>query len=316
MSSGIGRPFLALGLAAAAALGIGGWLYLDASGQERIYEQQAAQKADEYRNSARVRAEARCANLPREQMRSCVYEAYDAAKEGEHNEYDLQAQLVTSAWTKAMGIAAVIAMGVGIFGVGLIYKTFQETRRNADAAEGALRETQRVAAAELRPWIAIEAKITSMTVTSNWIDVGYAVTIRNIGKTIATFVRIEMQHDFMGEDYPDQIDVQFARWATRRAQMKNSAVIPGEEITFAAAKGVSRDIIPWEGTERRFTYSIVMASVFYRSEFEATHHRTDRSFVFGIRGEDPLDHILLYEDSLAFNSDELITTLCRVGDTT
>lgn len=134
--------YVALAVASLLALAIGAWLYSDATALQSVYEHQAAEKAQNYRDSARVRAEARCALVSRPEIRPCVHEEYEPARKGEHDEYDLQAQLVTSVWTRAMGIAALIAMAVGIFGVGLIYTTFQETRRTAEAAQSQVKMMQ------------------------------------------------------------------------------------------------------------------------------------------------------------------------------
>lgn len=133
----------ALGLAVLLAVLGGKWLYDDASRQQTVYENLAEQKAQHYRDSAYVSAKARCSRVARAQIRPCVDEEYDAARKGEHDEYDLQAQLVTSVWTRAMGIAAIIGMAVGILGVGLIFITFRENKRTADVAENALAESGR-----------------------------------------------------------------------------------------------------------------------------------------------------------------------------
>jgi hypothetical protein len=124
---------------------------IDASLLGSKYERQAEQKAENYRSSARIRAEARCAALPRAEIRPCVYQEFYTARQSEHDEYDLQAQLVTSVWTRVMGIAAIVGMAVGILGVGLIYKTFEETRRTAYAAHEANRAFKDVERPRLVP---------------------------------------------------------------------------------------------------------------------------------------------------------------------
>lgn len=109
-------------------------IYRNASNSEALYQHQASQNAQAYRDTARKHAEVTCGGLPAAEIRKCVHEEYHAARERERNERDLEAQLVTSAWTRGMGLAAIIAMVVGIAGVGLVYFTFQETRRTADEA--------------------------------------------------------------------------------------------------------------------------------------------------------------------------------------
>lgn len=130
-----------LGLVVAAVFGVtvGGYLYVDASRLESQYQRQTNDKANHYRERAHVRVERRCHLVPPESRRQCVYEEYNAAEQAEHDQNDLQAQLVTSAWTRAMGIAAIIGMMVGIGGIGLVFTTFRETKRSADAAHEANR---------------------------------------------------------------------------------------------------------------------------------------------------------------------------------
>lgn len=122
----------ALGIALVVGL-IGGWAWRDAEQSQRVYERQAEQNAEAYRDSASIHAQRACTLLPSVERRLCVHTEYHEARQREREEYDLQAQLVTSAWTRAMGIAAIIAMGVGILGVGLVYTTFRETQRQVNS---------------------------------------------------------------------------------------------------------------------------------------------------------------------------------------
>lgn len=119
---------------AVGAFGIGGYIYADAERLTLGYEQAAADKAEKYIEHARVQVQARCALVAPQDKRECVREEVQAARQGEHDEYDLQAQLVTSAWTRAMGMAALIAMVAGIIGVALVFITFRETKRAAQSA--------------------------------------------------------------------------------------------------------------------------------------------------------------------------------------
>ncbi len=105
-----------------------------------------------------------------------------------------------------MGIAAVIGMAVGMIGVGLIYKTFQETRRAAQAAESALEIATRSANAaaaqvevaqqtakhELRAYVGVEEiSFSQFGDPSHRRSVSFKepyrlyVTLKNYGKTPA-----------------------------------------------------------------------------------------------------------------------------------
>lgn len=156
MLRGNWRPVYTAGLVVFALLGaaVGGDLYWDAIGLEGQYQRQTDHKAKEYRDRAHQRAESRCRHVPAEAIRQCVYEEYNAAEQGEHDQTDLQAQLVTSAWTRAMGIAAIIGMSVGIVGVGLVFITFRETKRAADIARDAM-------SADQRAWLSVKATLVS-----------------------------------------------------------------------------------------------------------------------------------------------------------
>lgn len=147
--------YTAVGIGLLFALVIGFPLFREAGRLQAIYEQQASESAQYNRDSTRSRALERCSRVAAEQVTSCVYQEYDRAHQAEREAYDLQAQLVTSAWTRAMGIAAIVGMAVGIFGVGLIYKTFEETRRTADAAAAANVITEQAAMAPSQAYLSV-----------------------------------------------------------------------------------------------------------------------------------------------------------------
>lgn len=126
---------MGLALLLAFSGGSGWMLYNEADRLETAYEQRAKDKARYYADRAHIAAKGHCARLPPPAQRQCIREERDAARQGTHDEYDLQAQLVTSVWTRHMGIAAIIGMAVGMFGVGLIFATFRATRKGVEAAQ-------------------------------------------------------------------------------------------------------------------------------------------------------------------------------------
>lgn len=143
------RVGLALGVAILLAAFAGFMIWRPADKLDRFYEHQAEQTAQAYQDTARVHAEYACGRLTKPEIRECVHKEYHAARERERQEYDLQAQLVSSVWTRAMGQAAVVGMVVGIIGVGLIWATFRETRRAANSAYATYRAFVRVEDASL-----------------------------------------------------------------------------------------------------------------------------------------------------------------------
>jgi len=152
MLRGNWRFVLTIGLAALFAAAAGILIATDASRLQGFYEHQADQYAQAYRDTTDIHAESACTNVVAAERYKCVHEQYHDARERERQEYDLQAQLVTSAWTRAMGLAAIVAMVVGIVGVGLVYTTFHETRRTADEAR---RQADAFISAE-RGWLSVE----------------------------------------------------------------------------------------------------------------------------------------------------------------
>lgn len=187
MLRGRWSPIAAIGLAGILAAAAAGWLYWDASRLQALYEHQAEQHAKDYRNTSSVRMQSRCARLAREEMFHCMAQEMDTQRQGEHDEYDLQAQLVTSAWTRAMGIAAIIGMAVGTLGVGLVFVTFRETRAAAEAARKTHQAYVDVERAVLIPAIGNGRDVTDR----EDIVARFALGASNIGRSAATiqFVR-------------------------------------------------------------------------------------------------------------------------------
>jgi hypothetical protein len=118
-----------------AVIGATGWLIKDGIQLEQSYRETAAYKAERYTNRASEIVEKRCVRLSSEAKRNCVEEIEQATRENEREERDLEAQLITAAWTAFMGAAALIGMAVSVIGVGLVFITFRETRKATIAAQ-------------------------------------------------------------------------------------------------------------------------------------------------------------------------------------
>lgn len=173
---------LTIGLALFAGL-VGLALFGWAQRLDTSYQNAAHEKARDYQNAAQIISQARCSKLPSAAIRACVFEAYVSAEQNAHDEYDLQAQLVSAAWTKAMGVAAIIGMAVGILGVGLIYSTFEETRTGNEIARDAL-------IVENRAWLIVDELISRLHYSFEGKDVivfgELDFRIKNTGKSTAT----------------------------------------------------------------------------------------------------------------------------------
>lgn len=90
-------------------------------------QNEAINRAKVYRENAENRIEWFCSSAIAEP--DCVEKTRQAQRENERDEYDLAAQRIMAWWTKVMGVAALIGMGISAVGVWLIKTTFDETRK-------------------------------------------------------------------------------------------------------------------------------------------------------------------------------------------
>lgn len=155
MLRGNWRYIVAFGLAVLVPLGIVGLIYREAAVLETFYQHQADEGAHAARYGGPIHAQRACALVPLPERAECQADEINAARERERQERDLQAQLVMSAWTRVMALTALFATMVSIIGVGLVYTTFRETRRGADAARDAVVETRRIGEAHGRAYLSV-----------------------------------------------------------------------------------------------------------------------------------------------------------------
>ena len=155
MSENDWRRKYTIGLITAGVLAafVSGWLWTSTDSLQARIEHHTAEQIAHYTQTANVAVERKCAYISETERLECVEEERQTAHETERNERDLEAQRIMALWTRTMGIAAVIGMGVGMFGLGLIFTTFRETRRAADAAYGAVAETRRLGEAQTRAYL-------------------------------------------------------------------------------------------------------------------------------------------------------------------
>jgi hypothetical protein len=202
MSDGNRSKFYYAGLAAAvlAAVIAGALLWRSTTALQASIEHHAAEHAANETHAAYIEIEASCTSVVPAERDECANRIRDAARERRHNISDLEAQQTMAAWTRAMGIAAVIGMSVGFVGIGLVYVTFRETRRAADeatrasnAASSANDFAQKSAERQDRAYLAVEAD--GINRTKNDRAVG-DVVIRNNGqipaRNVKAFVRIKV----------------------------------------------------------------------------------------------------------------------------
>jgi hypothetical protein len=165
-----------IALALLAALGGAGLLY-KATKLQTGYESGATKEAKYYADAAHIKIERRCVPLAAPEEAKCRSEEREAAREGQRREYDLEAQRVTANWTRYMAYAAIVGMVVGIFGIGLIFVTFRETRSAASAA----RDTYDAFIAVERPRLI--PRVSTVWKEGNTIHIKFLC--ENIGKSTA-----------------------------------------------------------------------------------------------------------------------------------
>ena len=127
-----------------AALLIFGATVLIGYGLERQaeYERYADERRKEYTANTYSPERQRCFRLTAGRQQDCVTKARNEATAYNREQQDLVAQRVTALWTKLMGGAAIIGMGLSAFGVFLVWTTFNATR-----------EANVIANEANRPWL-------------------------------------------------------------------------------------------------------------------------------------------------------------------
>ncbi|WP_447726211.1 hypothetical protein [Sphingomonas koreensis] len=99
--------------------------------KERV---QAADAAHDYAASADKEIGERCLRLETERQVYCIKKTVEASRESQREESDLVAQRQAARWTMVAGGAASAGFLISILGIGLVFLTFKESRRAADAA--------------------------------------------------------------------------------------------------------------------------------------------------------------------------------------
>lgn len=174
------------------------WIYPAASYLDHAYQREADEQAEYYAKRSDIAATNRCSAIPTPGRAQCMAEERDAARSSQRNEYDLAAQRTMAVWTRAMGLAALVAMAVGVVGVGLVFVTFRETRRGANAAASSAEYAARSAKAAVdqhRAWLKVQALSISKVTFSKamnrdgqpeYISATISIDMENVGATPAT----------------------------------------------------------------------------------------------------------------------------------
>lgn len=184
-----GRGKVGLAASGALALVLGLGIAVDALNNERIGQIDARHRVSDHADAAWIDVNPACVADKLSPL-ECGDEVAQLARPEQRAEYDLEAQRTMAAWTRAMGMAALIGMAVGIFGLGLIYRTWDATRQAA-ASSG---DTLKAYLAKERAHI--KANSAQQTFGKNALDptFGFSVTVKNVGLSAGTIQRFAYKY--------------------------------------------------------------------------------------------------------------------------
>ena len=175
--------------------------------QQGVYYYEAARHAAGYARNAndKIAAECRMPTAPA----NCERAIDGAAREDQRDEYDLYSQKAMALWTAIMGAMAVIGVSLSGVGIYLIWRTWAETRRAAEAGFQANEISRQGLEMANRPWLDIGIEFTDVpTVTEGHLCLPVRVTLTNCGGQFATVFRlassgfnvlVEQRHDLTNE---------------------------------------------------------------------------------------------------------------------
>jgi hypothetical protein len=160
--------------------------------QENNYSQ-AEYEAGVDARRARHQANYECAGLPPPKEASCRHPIISRAREEQRREYEVEAQQNAALWGEAMGKAALIGMFFTVFGLVLIFETFDQQRAANRRARKefllarkhdlrSLKHSQWVSHQELRPYVFVD-KITPEQLSDRVFRI--VVWLKNFGQTPA-----------------------------------------------------------------------------------------------------------------------------------
>ena len=173
-----------------------GWTLLaDLSAVSQGYEREATDRSRVYADNAEYQITHTCRAKALAEQPDCIRDTQQAKRENQRDEQDLAAQKISAWWTRVMGAAALVGMGISIVGVYLIWTTFRETKEsNVIAKAEAERNAQEAAAARKhiiqteRAILAIYNVHVSHDPAGRWFEL--FLSIKNTGKSNAWSLQI------------------------------------------------------------------------------------------------------------------------------
>ena len=198
------------------------------------YQRQADYHGREYATYTQEQIRQDCFPLADKDKGNCVSEKRHEYREDRRNERELVAQMKSANWAFIMGAAAVAGMMLSIVGVALVWTTFREARRSADAAHDANRPWLRITTGpgngfSLEPdGIAYDVEVQMKNIgNSPALDVSYLSTFLFYDPTIEELHKLAPKwFDGDGHEWRDKIIFQGDTW-DRKSGAIHSGGPPG-----------------------------------------------------------------------------------------
>jgi hypothetical protein len=212
-----------------------------------------------YSDAAKNKAQQDCIGSEGSAAFECIYEKVKASQEQARAEQDLDAQQRSANGTAITAIIALIGLAVSVVGIGLVYTTFNETRKS----NALIHDAQRA-------WISVELKPTFIhpTIPKGWkgpdenpeeIRVSAGITLKNIGNSSA---KIESVYFFcipVGTMSAENIEGMTRSEANMIHHVPN-AIIPTGKIEIDIIKAFPFNWV--EGSGHRFNVIAVVEVVY------------------------------------------------------
>ena len=243
---------------------------------ERRYEQVAAQRAAQYAKYADNVLRQGCVGLVPKDQQACLTknsaETNLQKHDNQRDEIDLVAQRKSALWTGIMGLAALIGMGLSAIGVWLIWTTFREAKRTADAALNA----NKIAENAPRAWVRVGAEPTLVRATGrNGLYLRVDFTAENSGASAATHFMLYHRIFFRpygqrGDDLDAKMKDQVSLWEQAHNLTEDASLLPNDRDVSSDWKSFKADEIEWK--EKMFVglvaQPMLLVAAIYRTVFE------------------------------------------------
>jgi hypothetical protein len=189
--------------------------------QQSEYKREADQQARENARNTDQYVRDRCVPLTPIAQADCTRQARREEQGQTRDAHDLYAQRSMALWTSLMGSAAIIGMALSSIGVFLVWTTFREARRTANASIDMVEEARKSTAAAQasaesslkmanaeRAWIFADefqfGPMENTMLNDERVHNGLAIIphMKNIGRSPATHVKAWYMHAILPRDFP------------------------------------------------------------------------------------------------------------------